>query len=102
MIHVLATVTVRAGTRPSFLEEFRRVRPLVHAEAGCLEYDAAVDLATGIGAQIPLRDEVVTIVEKWESLEHLKAHLAAPHMGAYRERVKEYVQQVTLQVLAPA
>jgi len=44
---------------------------------------------------------VVTIVEKWESLEALQAHVVAPHMAAYRERVKDFVVRVSLQVLEP-
>jgi len=32
----------------------------------------------------------------------LKAHLAAPHMAAYREQVKDLVGGVALQVLEPA
>ncbi|MBP1777462.1 MAG: hypothetical protein H6Q86_3472, partial [candidate division NC10 bacterium] len=52
-------------------------------------------------AQIPLRENVVTIVEKWESLQALHAHLVAPHMATYRERVKDYVVGATLQILDP-
>jgi quinol monooxygenase YgiN len=37
----------------------------------------------------------------WESLQALQAQLQAPHMGKYRERVKEFVAGVTLQVLEP-
>jgi quinol monooxygenase YgiN len=40
-------------------------------------------------------------VEKWESLQALHAHLVAPHMAVYRERVKDVVVGVTLQILDP-
>ena len=43
MIHVIATVQLAPGTRGPFLEEFRKVVPLVRAEDGCLEYGAAID-----------------------------------------------------------
>ena len=76
--------------------------PTVRAEAGCIEYGPAVDVPTGVPAQGPIRDNVVTIVEKWESLDALRAHLAAPHMAEYRARVKEFVSKVQLQVLQPA
>jgi quinol monooxygenase YgiN len=74
----------------------------VHAEHGCLEYGPAVDLQTGLTAQIPLRDDVVVIVEKWENLDALKAHLVAPHMHDYRAQVRELVVATQLQVLEPA
>lgn len=102
MIHVLATVDLVPGRREAFLAEFRQVVPLVRAEAGCLEYGPAVDLATGLAAQGPVRPDTVTVVEKWESLEALRQHLAAPHMAAYRQRVKDLVASVKLQVLQPA
>jgi quinol monooxygenase YgiN len=102
MIHVIATAELKPGKREQFLAEFHRVVPLVRGEAGCLEYGPAVDLPTGLPAQLPIRDDVVVIVEKWESLEALQAHLTAPHMAEYRSRVKDLVDKVQLQVLTPA
>jgi len=102
MIHVIATVEVVAGRREAFLAEFRKLVPLVRAENGCLEYGPAVDIASGAPAQVPLRPNVVTVVEKWESLDALRAHLQAPHMIEYRARVKDLVAGVQLQVLEPA
>jgi quinol monooxygenase YgiN len=101
MIYVIATVEVKPGKRDAFLAEFHKNIPNVRAEKGCLEYGPTVDVKTEIKAQIPLRDGVVTIVEKWESLQALQTHLVAPHMTAYRERVKDIVAGVTLQVLEP-
>jgi quinol monooxygenase YgiN len=101
MIHVLATVEVSPGKREAFLEEFRKVVPLVRAEAGCLEYGAAIDLPIGHPAQDPPRPDTAVIVEKWESVEALRAHLQAPHMQEYRARVKDLVARVRLQVLEP-
>jgi quinol monooxygenase YgiN len=58
-------------------------------------------VATGIAAQVPLREDVVIILEKWDSLDALRAHLQAPHMREYRGRVKDLVARVQLQVLEP-
>lgn len=102
MIHVIATIDLRPGTRARFLEEFRGIVPEVQAETGCLEYGATIDLQTDLPAQPPARADVAVIVEKWRDVEALRAHLAAAHMKAYRERVKPYVVKSTLQVLDPA
>jgi quinol monooxygenase YgiN len=102
MIHVIATVNLHEGKKSAFLDEFHRLMPMVHAEPGCIEYGPTIDVDTGIGAQIPLREHVVTIIEKWESLDALHAHLQAPHMLEYRTRVKDLVKSVQLQVLEPA
>ena len=101
MIFVIATIEVKPGKREAFLAEFHKNMPNVRAEKGCIEYGPNVDAKTDIKAQIPLRENVVTIVEKWESLDALHAHLAAPHMATYRERVKDLVVGSKLQILEP-
>ena len=102
MIHVIATIELVEGERDAFLKEFRAVVPKVRAEAGCLEYGPTVDTVSGIAAQAAPRPNVVTVVEKWNDLASLQAHLVAPHMQEYRPRVKHLVRSTTLQVLEPA
>jgi quinol monooxygenase YgiN len=102
MICVIATIEVAGGRRQEFLAEFRKVVPRVLNETGCLEYAPMVDVPSGIGAQAPARPDVVTIVEKWASLEALEAHLMAPHMIDYRKAVKGLVKAASLAILAPA
>ena len=102
MIHVIATIELRAGARDSFLADFARLAPEVRAEDGCIEYAAAVDVASGIGAQIPPRPDVVVVVEKWDTLLALEAHLDARHMHEHRRRVAPFAVRTTLQVLKPA
>lgn len=102
MIHVLATIELHPGTRAQFLAEFHNVMPAVRSEVGCLEYGPAIDASTDIPQQQPLGDHCVMVVEKWAGVDALKAHLVAPHMLAYRERVKAFVARVHLQILQPA
>ncbi|MBL8385421.1 MAG: antibiotic biosynthesis monooxygenase [Burkholderiales bacterium] len=102
MIHVIATIELNPGTRAAFLVEFNKNIPAVLAEDGCIEYGPAVDAQTGIPTQTVLGPDRVTIIEKWASVEALKAHSVAPHMKAYRERVKDYVRGMDLRVLSPA
>ena len=101
MIYALATVELHEGARDAFLDEFRKVVPLVHAEDGCIEYGSTVDLPTSIPIQVPPRDNVVVIVEKWRDLSALETHAVAPHMTPYRESIKDYVVQITAQILVP-
>lgn len=104
MIHVIATITAKPGKRAELLAEFNRNVPAVRAEDGCIEYRPTVDVASGLMVQGPLRDDVILVIEKWASLEALKAHTQAPHMAEYRVRVKEkdLVQGVTLEVTQDA
>lgn len=102
MIHVLAIITARPGMRAAILKEFRANMPAVHAEEGCIEYGPAVD-ADGVGAfQAKLGEDTFVVVEKWASLEALKAHAAAPHMAAYAARTKEMIASRVIHVLSPA
>lgn len=101
MIHVIAFIQVRDGHLDDFLSVFKANVPNVRAEAGCVEYVPAVDVPTGI----PIQDQnpaVVTVVEKWNTLADLEAHLAAPHMRAYQEKVKDWVESVSIKVLSEA
>lgn len=102
MIFVIATIQLAPGKRADFLKEFHALVPQVRAEEGCIEYGPTIDVATMIPSQPPVRDDVVTVVEKWASLEALQAHLMAPHMLEYRGKVKAFVAGVSLQVLQPA
>jgi quinol monooxygenase YgiN len=40
--------------------------------------------------------------QAWEDAAALKAHGVAPHMQAYRSKVKDYVKGMELRVLTPA
>lgn len=101
MIHVIATIRTAPGRRDEFLSAFEQLVPDVRAEAGCIEYGPAIDLATSVASE-PVRDNVVTVIEKWESVEALETHLKAPHMARYRDRVKDIVEGVDIRVLEPA
>lgn len=101
MIHVIAAIRVKPDSVKRFLEVFSSNVPAVRAEAGCIEYRPTVDVASGLAAQ-RLESDLVTIIEKWESLEALRAHLATPHMAAYREKAKDMVLNVSLKVLQDA
>ncbi|HEY1600655.1 MAG TPA: putative quinol monooxygenase [Pirellulales bacterium] len=102
MIHVIATIQLTPGRRADFLKEFHALVPSVKAEPGCLDYGPTIDIASGIPVQGALREDVVTVVERWKDLDALRAHLVAPHMQAYRTKVKDLVQGTQLQVLGPA
>jgi quinol monooxygenase YgiN len=102
MIVVLATIELNPGTREAFLAEFRKNLPAVRAEQGCIEYFPAIDIGTNVQMQAATRDNIVTVIEKWESIAALEAHLIAPHMIAYRQAVKDYVKGASLQILEPA
>ena len=101
MIHVLAIITTKPGQRDTVLQAFRANVPAVHNEKGCIEYGAAID-AEGLGSiQTKFGPDTFVVVEKWESVDALKAHAAAPHMAAYGAKTKEMIASRVIHVLSP-
>ena len=102
MIHIVAIITAKPGKRDEILKNFKANVPAVHAEKGCIEYGPAIDAESGIPVQTKLGHDSFIVVEKWESLEALKAHAAAPHMAAYAAKTKDLLASRVIHVLSPA
>jgi len=102
LINVIALFDLHAGKRESFLEEFRKIIPLVHAEEGCIEYEPTVDVDTGFEGVDPPRPDRVTIVEKWDSVAAFKAHIAAPHSGEFLRVAEPWIDHFQLFVTEAA
>lgn len=101
MIHVIASIGVKPGKREAFIKIFNANVPKVLAEDGCIEYIPAIDTESGIDAQ--WKDEtVVTVIEKWATIEALHAHLAAPHMEQFKTDTANLVEDVSLTILEDA
>jgi quinol monooxygenase YgiN len=102
MIHVIAVITAKPGKREEVLRHFRANVPAVRAEKGCIEYGAAVDADPAPPVQTKYGAETFVVIEKWESVDALKAHAAAPHMAAYGAKTKELLASRVIHILSPA
>ncbi len=100
MIHVLAIITAKPGKRDEVLGHFQANVPAVHAEKGCIEYGAVVDTEGGPFAKFG--SDTFVVIEKWESMDHLKAHGASDHMKAYGAKTKELLANRAVHVLQNA
>lgn len=102
MIHVIAIITTKPGQRRAALDVFEANVPAVRAEDGCIEYASAVD-ADGAGSiQTPVGPDTFVVIEKWASLDALKAHAVSPHMKAYAAKVKDLLASRVIHVLEPS
>ena len=101
MIHVIAVITAKPGKREEVLSHFRANVPAVRAERGCIEYGAAIDAENALPVQKKWGADTFLVVEKWESMDALKAHAAAPHMAAYGARTKELIASRVIHILSP-
>jgi quinol monooxygenase YgiN len=102
MICVIATIQVAAGNRDKLLALFRPLVDKVRAEPGCIDYTPMVDAKSGLDEQGPVRDNVLTVIEKWESEAALLTHLKTMHMAEYFREAEKLQLTMSLQVLEPA
>ena len=100
-VHVLAIITAKPGLRGKLLEAFRANVPAVHSENGCIEYGATIDTDGVGGLQTRFGEDTFVVIEKWQSLDALKAHAAAPHMAAYAAKTKDMIASRVIHVLSP-
>ena len=100
LIHVIAIITAKAGKRAEILQNFKANVPAVHAEKGCIEYGATVDVEGGPFAKFG--PDTFVVIEKWETMDDLKAHGASAHMKAYSEKNKDLVANRAGHVLSNA
>ena len=98
-VHVIAIITAKPGKREEVLANFNANVPAVHADDGCIEYGAVID-CEGVGFAKAFGPDTFLVVEKWASLDHLKAHAVTPHMKAYSEKNKDLLADRTIHVMS--
>ncbi|NLT58481.1 MAG: antibiotic biosynthesis monooxygenase [Clostridiales bacterium] len=78
MIRVVATFTLKPGHVQEAVEMVRELVELTRREAGCAAYDLA---------QSTKDEDVLVVLEAWESQAHLDAHSASAHFTAIVPRL---------------
>lgn len=103
MLTVLAEIRTRPGAhhRQAVIDSFAIAVPLVLKEEGCHGYSPLVDHAAQVAFQATAPDSIM-MVEQWETVAHLEAHLNTVHMKEHNERVKDSVLDVHIRILEEA
>ena len=86
-LHV--TYTAKPGCREAFVRKVvtEGILTAVRSEAGCLAYDY----------YFSAQDEnIVLLIERWESEAHLRVHLTQPHMAQLRTFKDDYIAKTVL------
>lgn len=100
MLTVIAEIRTRPGQhhRQAVLDQFAKIIPAILSEEGCHGYTPMVDHVAGVSFQTTAPDSIV-MVELWESVAHLEAHLQTAHMKAWGEAVKGDVLETHIRIL---
>ena len=77
------------------------VVPAVRREDGCRMYTLLKDASTDWDRPMRFGDRTMWMLEKWDSVDALKAHLSAPHMKAFGPTVAPMRASSTFHVLEP-
>ena len=82
---------------PGVEEAIRVTRPYKLASREMKRDDTVIPLRQGT-----IGPDTFTVIEKWESVEALRAHGAAPHMAAYAAKTQDLVAERAIYVLSEA
>ena len=93
MIYVIATMTLKPGTRDKVLAAAKPCIEATRKEAGCIFYDLNVSQTD---------PNLLTFVERWESKDHLGAHAKTDHIKAWRAASGEHVASRVIEIITPA
>jgi quinol monooxygenase YgiN len=99
MIHIVAVLTAKIGHRAALLAAFKAIVPAVHAEPGCIEYQAVVDLDT---SPAKFGADALVVIEKWADQAALDAHNAGDALKAFLNQTTHILAQVDVHLLRNA
>lgn len=100
MIHVVAMLTAKPGKGPELMAALNKVVPQVHAEKGCVEYQPVTDAENASDSQAKVGPDTLVVIEKWETMDDLKAHSASAHMAEFGKEAGELIAGRTIHVLS--
>lgn len=84
--------------KEQIIQAFKKITPTVLQEQGCHGYQLLIDANVDVNYQT--RDtDLIVMLEKWESIEHLNTHLQTAHMQAYQLEVKDHVAEIKIRIL---
>ena len=84
MLTLYVKYTAKPGCRERYVREIvtEGILTAIRDEAGCIRYDYY------FSAQ---EEDVVLLIEQWESEAHQRVHMQQPHMARLRELKAQYI-----------
>jgi quinol monooxygenase YgiN len=76
MILVAVEVKVESGAAAQVKDAIAKMETATRQEPGCVTYAFSVDLSD---------DTTIRVLERWKSMDDIKAHMASPHMAEFNK-----------------
>lgn len=92
MIYVIATMTLKPGTRDKVIAAAGPCIEATRKEKGCVFYDLNVSQTNG---------DLLTFVERWETREDLAAHAKSEHIKTWRAASSPHVASRVVEIITP-
>ncbi|NKB50818.1 MAG: antibiotic biosynthesis monooxygenase [Rhizobiaceae bacterium] len=90
MIYLVATLTIKPGSLPNFIDAAKTCIEATRREAGCISYDLH---------QSQTDENTLVFVERWENQESLDGHFNAPHFAVWREAGGPYFTSRKIEII---
>jgi len=90
MIYLVATLTIKPGSLPDFIDDAKTCIAATRNEPGCISYDLH---------QSQTDENTLVFVERWESQEALDGHFNAEHFKVWREAGAPYFLSRTIEIV---
>jgi quinol monooxygenase YgiN len=92
MIIVVAKSVVKEDMISLYKQETVKLIELTRKESGCIAYDLCEDVNN---------PNILTFIEKWESQEHLDAHMNSEHFKEIVPKLKDMRESSELNIYKP-
>ena len=89
-IMVLAKIEPKSGCSDSVVELSKELIENTISESGNIDYQLLQST----------NEDYLTFIEKWESLDALKEHMASTHFVNFSDESKEFIENMEIQVLS--
>ena len=98
-VYVLCRFDLQPGKKEAYAEAVRTITDAVRRDKGCRFYSLVGDAETDMTNPMKFGPDVLWMVECWDSVDALKAHLQAPHMKKFAPSARPLRKSGTFHVL---
>ncbi len=90
MIYLIATLKIKPGSLPEFIDAAKTCIDATRQEPGCISYDLT---------QSQTDPDTLYFVENWENQAAVDAHFNAPHFKVWREAGSPYFLDRKIEII---